>query len=121
MILPRLIIPRRLWGLNSLLNPDGTMCCLGHAAKACGVPDNRLLGVGLPERDLDVPAWMLPRYNGNSDIVGTSARGRASTINDDQVMPVDRKEEALIKLFGSMGTELTFVGDYGTSESAQRG
>lgn len=113
MSLTKLTIPRKLWGRHALLNLDGTMCCLGHASVACGVPKEKLRNEGSPlgmpllvwTHDYNVPAWITHEDNG--------ARRCAAGINDradEESSDADREAE-LITLFKNKGIELVFTGE----------
>jgi hypothetical protein len=113
--LEKLVIDRAKWGKGVLLNKDdGTMCCLGFASLACGVPVAKLnylngTNKGFPDHEWDIPEWM---KNGNHDGAPASARRQAVLINDSHTLTNAEKEEQLIKLFAAQGTELSFTGEY---------
>lgn len=110
MPITKLVIDRQLWGKDALLNPDGTMCCLGFASLACGVPLNHLTTpydgtIGYPLNNwVNVNKWMRDPY------LAAEAARHATSINDgDDILSV--KEEKLIKLFADNGVELSFTGE----------
>lgn len=45
----RVTITRTKWGTKALRNKAGNMCCLGFCAKAAGIQDKDLQGVGMPD------------------------------------------------------------------------
>jgi hypothetical protein len=122
-------IDRALWGRGALLNPSGTMCCLGHASVACGVPkseltlkpslskcDDTILGYpraswigkyglnpAFAERYVDERLKVMPP---GSDVFSD----RAARINDSLDITDNDKETKLIKLFSIVGVTLSFYG-----------
>lgn len=119
MSLTKLVIPRKLWGKGALLNKDGTMCCLGHASKACGVPESYMRNyssdfsgsydMSVPrvqwEDEYGMPHWMIHYLSST-----TTGRDAAIAVNDSD-MPDERREAELIEIFKDHGIELVFEGE----------
>jgi hypothetical protein len=102
MPVDKLVIKRSLWGQFSLLNDDGTMCCLGHLSKACGIKDDLLLNESFPSKHwTDVNEWARCSYRCRTVL-------RAATINDGPLFKTPEGEAQLIKLFVINGVELSF-------------
>jgi hypothetical protein len=109
MAITELVIDRSLWGEGFLLrSEDNTMCCLGFASLACGVPIKYIEDVGLPEYSwTDVNLWMRLAsrlHNGSDDHV--------VDVNDSYSLTGPEKEEKLIKIFNDNGVKLSFIGEY---------
>lgn len=108
MAITELVIDRAKWGKSALLNPDGTMCCLGFLSKACGVEDVQMLGVSYPKYE-----WI--KSNGlNKEFAANTGDqlSRAAQINDSTDMPIADKEIQLTALFAKNGIALSFTGDH---------
>ena len=86
-------------------------CCLGFAALACGYTDEDIRGTSYP-RTLPAPRKqgmeVFERMSGdewfNSDLAW-----KAATINDDERITNEEREQKLIALFKAHGIEVTFV------------
>ena len=109
-MITELVIDRKLWGTGAMLNRDGTMCCLGHLSKACGVPENEMRyedGIG----NISFPklTW-INKYDLNSWAVDSIEMSEAAQINDSKLIPDSQKEIELIQLFKDNGITLSFVG-----------
>lgn len=111
MPIDKLVIDRQLWGRGALLKPDGTMCCLGFAALACGVPVNQLtFGIdGIISYPLN--SWInVNEWMRDAKASPAAHALMAASINDgDDELSI--KEEKLIKLFANNGVELSFIGE----------
>lgn len=127
MTITKLVIDRAKWGVgcllrgpNNLLNHDpagwgplrepGKMCCLGFLAKACGIPDEKLVDLGFPEASwsaVPVPFRKLNDYD--TVIAQQHPMYKATTINDSEY-PQEEKEKMLTELFAKEGIELSFEG-----------
>lgn len=109
MAITELIIDRAHWGAGLLLrSDDNTMCCLGFASLACGVPINYIKDIGMPQYSwFEVNPWMRTHP-------GAGGRGRdtAININDDDTITGPEKEAKLIHLFDKNGVKLSFTGEY---------
>lgn len=104
MAITELVIDRSLWGAGLLLkSEDNTMCCLGFASLACGVPINYIKDIGMPQYSwFEVNHWMRCSPTAFSAI----------HINDDDTITGPEKEAKLIELFGKNGVKLSFTGEY---------
>jgi len=104
-------IDRKLWGKGALLNDDGTMCCLGHLGRACGIGNKELkdaFSSGYEE-------WTNRGYP--FEFCADERNPRVATelaimINDSDLMARPEKERRLKVLFRSRGIRLTFRGKY---------
>lgn len=103
-------IPRDKWGTGRLLNNDGTMCCLGHLGRACGITDPALRSEGAyPNRNWTKFGY--PKKFTTED--GTAdAMTLAAGVNDDMRLSRPEKERQIKVLFASRGIKVTFTGSY---------
>ena len=121
-------INRKTWarGLNtfntgSLQNSDGTKCCLGFYAKACGVPTAELRACGYLnaigfERTMNkkpIPEGLFRFIRKRDPGTGKKVEEKAVSINDSTLLTEPEREQMLTKLFKSVGVEVEF---YGRSE-----
>lgn len=96
-------------GNTQLLNREGYMCCLGFISQQCGVPDDKLLGSEWPS-ETDVTFFLT--YERSGELFDKQLVNNAVSINDDENIPIEIKEQQLIALFAAAGYELEFIGDY---------
>lgn len=104
-------IDRAKWGKGACLNEDGTMCCLGFYAKACGLTNSDIKLWGVPH--YGVPSWAtlaesyglhsdvsnLVSWNDNSHASGGKARRCRADV-----------EKAITKIFARHDVKVTFRG-----------
>lgn len=92
------------WAKSQLLREDGTMCCLGFYAKACGARDWQIVGVGGPSRAHGFwPDWM---FNGSLRVPDVM---EMMSVNDERMASDSERELALTQLFAAHGVDVTFV------------
>lgn len=113
-IIKQFTIDRKKWArgrekVNKLLKNDGTMCCLGFYAKACGLNDEQILHTGAPHQLL-VPlprqmAWLVDEANCDA----TTDASDLIFANDSMLRDGPR-ERKIIKIFAQKGIEVTFKG-----------
>lgn len=122
-MIKKLSIDRALWGQGALLNEDGTMCCLGHLGKACGLTDRQLakrdkdyfLSIGMPNETSQKAKRLYPKWALEDTGVGAdpSDAEQAAIINDGILSPA-MKEAKLKAIFKRNGIALTFKGKFKT-------
>lgn len=105
-------IDRRNWGMRALLNKNGTMCCLGHLAKACGLPDASLRtddgdSLALPRSHFADAGYPAKFARNNFDV-----QHLAAEINDNDNMSRPEKEQRITTLFKAHGIKVKFVGKF---------
>lgn len=112
MSITKLDIPRALWGRGSLhKSTTGRMCCLGHLAAACGVPEVNLENQGMPSDLSDADIKLLPSdFQPTDSWDDSKITNSAAETNDDSCYSWPDKEGKLFELFGKAGIELTFSG-----------
>lgn len=100
----RVTIQRSKWGTNALRNKAGRYCCLGFCAKAAGITDEQMQGVGLPG-DLNYAyAYQFDNY---FPTLGNVA-GELAEINDSNKRKHNKEKD--IKALGkSVGVDFRFV------------
>lgn len=108
MLIDKLVIDRSKWGMNRLIREDGRMCCLGHAASACGVSLEKLRTRVMPDSSWDINPGLSEGFGGDRDVLPVGLP--AQSINDSNMTWPD-KETRLIKLFAINGIELSFTGE----------
>lgn len=115
----RLTIDRATWARGPrettrlLSSLDGSRCCLGFHARACGVSDAEMLDLGWPEEVVDrigrTPPpgmeWLVPAGNVDSD-----ASHALMAANDDEEIDEPTREARIAALFAAHGVEVEFVG-----------
>jgi hypothetical protein len=124
-------IDRALWGMNALLNEDGTMCCLGHLSVACGVPKDKMAAgavpgehrggieygfykIGFPKaswREYGLPNWAMGHAHAQQLGNPIAYRNVIAATNDSDVWSDAEKEARLIELFRHGGITLSFYGE----------
>jgi len=87
--------------------PDRKRCCLGFFANACGLSDNQICDCqgpfNIPE---DVSAnFASPHWHKLS----SKLSGDMMTVNDDETLSDEEREERLIVLFNRAKHEIVFV------------
>jgi hypothetical protein len=92
---------------QSLLNQNGTRCCLGFLAKKCDVPDTSIEEVGMPY-DLDSDEYMMFPHVEDAHY---SIWNKFANINDDKVLSEEEREEKLRQLAKENGFRFRFVGE----------
>lgn len=104
----KLVIPRELWGMRRLLNSNGTMCCLGHLSKACGITDEQM-GV----HSYPLSEWTTVNKWARDPRSGRSPSATAAALNDGtgdySNITLEKREELLVALFKKNGVELSFT------------
>lgn len=97
----------------------GNRCCLGFMAEEAGIPDSELLNRWFPAAAYE--ASDITNYRAikvvieGCPIFGPFEPARnlivrmIATVNDDGLMPQDKKESALTKLFAENGITVKFV------------
>lgn len=108
---------------SKLLLPDGTMCCLGHVGRQCGVTDEQMLNRGYPAGAIfgygeyspenigaslaPFPEWFTPEL----DSISTNHPDvrRCAEINDDTTIDDAEREAKLKHIFALHGDELEFI------------
>lgn len=108
----RFTIDRRKWarggknGDSQLLNYLGNRCCLGFYLKACGVPDENILNMGMPSEVYD--QRLVPRWLRDVDEAGAIA-----VLNDDDgdefELKEEEREEAVRAAFAAYGVQVKFT------------
>jgi hypothetical protein len=99
---------------SSLLQEDGSMCCLGFYAEACGVDRQYLLGKKSPANIDDVVnvPWKTILL---MELGGVQGRGNSDRcmdlmdINDSKSIYDDVRESGLKELFLKIGIEVVFI------------
>lgn len=105
----KVIINRKFWGKHRLRSAiDLKQCCLGFVCAAYEVPQDDMLGKGLPSdlprRDKKLlPKWLMEHLTKDADV------DQAVTINDS-LMSWAKKEEKLKPIFKKRGIQLIFRG-----------
>lgn len=95
--------------VNSLLNSDGSQCCLGFWATAMGAAPDAIRNVPYPHRIKDGRNYQdIPNFDEEytfQDVGGT---------NDDEGLSVEEREQAVRRLFDSLllAAEVEFIGEY---------
>lgn len=109
----KLVIDRARWlrgegsGESYLLREsDGKMCCLGFYCLARGLTAEEIKGIKTPT-DVTNPVALVPLVK-ECELCGghvhqTEVCSSMMTVNDDQVVEDDRREEELTRLFGELG------------------
>lgn len=106
---------------SQLLRDDGTRCCIGFYAQACGVPDALVRGApclsDIGGQHSSIPAQLRgkPWTNYNYGRTEASARynfnvlSQCYEVNDSEQLTEEAREEELITLGRKVGVEFTFV------------
>ncbi len=112
MKIENLTINRNKWGMHSLLNYSGKMCCLGFLALACGAIPEEIEGELRPARapNIDWPKEFMFIKLKSNELVDSSLAAKAMNINDDEKLTWDEKEERLKVVFRRAGIKLRFIG-----------
>lgn len=111
-------ISRSKWGREALLNDNGTMCCLGFWAKACGFKPDEINGCSHTPGDVDrqgddTPDKRMKAFNK----IPIHVRENLAEINDNDVgaedpsgKPLsDEEREGHIKaIFSTFGVRVNF-------------
>jgi hypothetical protein len=105
------VIDRALWARGGnqgnigtgLRNPNGTMCCLGFLGKTCGVSEENLGKVSIPESLPDEDWKLFPRVHGQGwdPFIGA---------NDRRNLTPAYRENKLRALAKKNGFRFRFVG-----------
>lgn len=115
MEITKLVIDRQRWGSGALLIDNSRyMCCLGFLAIACGATEDQIIGKFDPVTAPNVnwPAQFLAIKDADTgNIYNSTTATKAISINDGPRENSTSKETRLITLFGSVGIELSFVGN----------
>lgn len=101
-------------GKTYLLNQEGFMCCLGQYSKLNGIPNESLLGEGLP-----TSSWIIQGdRKGLENLVTDDGMcsqftDEAVEANDDKYITNEEREARLTKLALEHNDETwTFIGEY---------
>lgn len=90
---------------NSLLNDDGTRCCLGILARACGIPDKCLLHVEFPTEVYRSERGKFPDF-----LLANFVERGIARINDSGALDESSLEEQLAAKFAEHGITVRFEG-----------
>ena len=85
---------------NHLLNRNGTRCCLGFYAQACGIPDKELRGVGLV-----------------SDVVRSSTVEWNTRLADDSKLLAFAQDKPTTQAL--VDTNDSYIGEYRSSPASE--
>jgi len=112
-----LVISRKKWGRGKedgrLLKDNGTMCCLGFAAKADGLKGLRR--VGMPSNIRSIVNGTPPPANGFVERLldeghdDTKLCCELANTNDDMITTDSQKEKKITSLFAEKDIRVTFV------------
>jgi hypothetical protein len=111
---------------TALLTDHGRMCCLGFYAKACGVPNKSLKGIGepcdlTPRQGMKLSEKILRieennyRYSKDDPthhLVNKSVTSDLIQVNDDMDVRLDKREKKIASLFKKVGINVKFTGKY---------
>lgn len=121
-----LVIDRERWarggkpGTLLLNDKDGSMCCLGFACLAAGVPSSKLIDMGSPEDLAITPALAAfvtqeedPDSYDDEEISyrsgNNSSTEAAIDVNDDKELTDPEREDRLKPILAKLGFDVTFV------------
>src|ERR1700722_8373439 len=102
-------VDRKMWNrapsetphkISALLLNDGSRCCLGHLAKACGVPDKLMLNVAMPYTLLDLDATEHAKLPKELDVFTANV---LANINDNSGIDDDERERRITEKFAEIG------------------
>lgn len=106
----KFIVSRKKWyrgqgkAGSMLRRPDGQMCCLGHCALQCGIPEEKIQNVGAPASlcglEKSMPDWMSRSGEVNGD--------GAMDINDMENITEREREKRLRAFFKQHGDQIVF-------------
>lgn len=106
-------VDRTTWGVETMRNANGLMCCLGHHARACGATDDLIDYMGMPEY------VVINAQNNEWEVDEEYFRVSSfallkiiAHINDSNAPPAE-KEVHLVKLFAKIGIVISFTGEFG--------
>ncbi len=103
---------------QSLLNEDGTKCCLGFLALKCQVPDDKIQDVGMPYDLCPFEYNKLPILNDDGKVHGPyDGWNKFANINDDADILDKDREAKLRQLAKDNGFRFRFVSK--TKKSSQ--
>lgn len=130
----QLIIDRAKWrtgnfgrnrtgvGNTQLLNDDGYMCCLGFYCLQAGIPSENIMGVTQPDDILNVRKFynkyedmellLVDREFADDSMLITDFTTIAMSINDDDNITSEKREDLLIHHFASVEVDVIFEGEY---------
>lgn len=95
---------------NLLLNSEGCMCIMGWVLDAYGVRSEDLYGTANPEDLCEEDKDKLPEVFYTTAADGDRFIVRAITLNDDEDLSDELREESLTELFKKVGVLLVFEG-----------
>lgn len=98
---------------NSLLNPDGTKCCLGFYADSCGLQSKDIKCVSSPMQVINIQNknWdtFLTENLGNEYEYNAKDCVELIDINDDPTTTDKFKEKQIAKIFEKHGVKVKFI------------
>ena len=108
---------------TSLLNDDGSMCCLGFVCKSAGLEDEKILGVRVvsgvlktrltkKEVDslgLDLSGLVVQHIRYSDSYEDTSNHDKLTQVNDDEQLTEEEREKFVYVLGLEAGINFTFV------------
>lgn len=99
-------------GKAKLLNKEGFQCCLGQISSQCGIEDDVLLDVPMPEGDeFNNVSFLFDLLEEENQIDIYNTLEECAAHLNDSGMTVDKIEQELTKLFAKQDIELEFVGE----------
>lgn len=99
-------------GETCMLNQFGQMCCLGHIGRQLGYTPVKMLKKSDPADVPDETSDDILRKKLEGVWKNTELAEEAISINDDESLTDEVREEALIALFAAHGHEIEFTGSY---------
>lgn len=118
-----LVIDRSKWlrgggpGTGKLRDDRGRMCAVGFLGRACGVSDigmDALYPVPASSKaktaDANWPTWLFPKIYSGIDGFIVARMTVLATINDDERISDNEREQRLTEEFARDGVTLRFVG-----------
>lgn len=102
------VIDRKKWyrgrgsANSALLRSDGTMCCMGFYAKACGFEDREILDAGTHPFSATIES---PYF-----IDGRFGQAGLFDVNDNVTLSEEDRETILTRLFADNGIAVRFEG-----------
>ncbi len=98
-------------GRTSLLNKEGYMCCLGFFCLQRGIEEVYLGGIYTPYSINPLLFNKIPELLFGSDM-NSDFTWDAMSVNDNDLLTREDRENKLIELFKEEGITLEFVGNY---------
>lgn len=90
---------------SSLLKENGLRCCLGFVGNQSGIPDDEMIGEGIPSEVLPDkwPKWLIRKKRPSASCY------KAMETNDDPTMQDARRETIIKTIFSKHGDEIEFI------------